>query len=785
MIRSSRAVSIAAISLLAALFLPLPGSDAGQAVRKAVQAGKLYPDTARELRAMVDGYLAKGAAKGATEGHPIALIAPHGGYGFSGETAGCAFAAVKGREYRRVVVLGARHTGKPFRGASVLDVRAYATPLGEVAVDSVACLHLLKHPLFSTRASAHRSEHSIEVQLPFLQRSIGSFSLVPVIVGYLKESDYVPVAAAIRQVVDDNTLVVVSSDLTHYGSTFGFAPFREKVRENLEKLDRGAVDFITRFDAPGFRTYCRRTGATICGRYAIGAVLHMLPAETQAKAVDYCRSGDRGGDYTRSVSYAAVVFAAPGRWGGTPRPIARVKHDTVAPGQVSIEGQKALLALARQTLAAAAEARHIPAPKVGSEELRTLRGVFVTLNKYGQLRGCVGNFAPKTPLYQTITELTQRAAFDRRFTPVAPDEVDDIEIDLSVLSPPKVLKDPLAWELGKHGITVRRGVREATYLPQVAEHFKTKEEMLAACCRKAGIDADSWRRKGTTVEIYEAQVFGEATFDEPSPDLIVSGKTYIPSGPVPAKPTATPTVKAAVDKASTAVAIGIGEYAFLGKIPACRDDARRIAELLTKARRLDPERVAVVTDDATAIALRATKGIILERIRLCAEEARPEGMAFVYFSGHAARKGDELVLVPADCRWEGGIPLSEIVAILQKSRAGQKVLVIDAAHAGASRKGGGLDPSLAPATADVAIFLSCGRGELSQPTADGKHSIYTSAFIATFRLLTDVGDGFTARSLQQRLERRVREARATPGESQTPALRLARDAAVVLAPPTR
>ncbi len=776
MSRSSRPDAVLWTLLLASLLAVASSGGAAERVRDPAVAGRFYPREAKELRANVDEYLAQGAAKGATEGRPIALIAPHAGYPYSGRCAGRAYAAVKGRTYQRVVVLAVNHRGRAFRGASILDVDAYKTPLGTIPLDRRACDLLLKHRLFDTHASAHRREHSLEVQLPFLQRAIGSFRLVPIIVGYLKESDYVPLAAAIRQVVDDQTLVVASTDFTHYGRKFRFAPFREKVRENIEKLDKGAVDFILKLDGKGFRTYCRRTGATICGRYPVGVLVHMLPAEADGKLVEYYCSGDVDRDYSHSVSYASIVFTAPGRWRQAPRVPPKPEAKKTEPGEISEAGQRRLLELARKTLTSVASARGVPEFKEDGSELQGKQGVFVTLNKYGRLRGCIGNFKPTTPLYQTVVRQTHLSALrDRRFKPVLPEEVEDIEIDISVLSHSKPIKDPLDWEFGKHGITVRRGIRQATYLPQVAEHFADKEAMLSACCRKAGLPPDSWRQEGTTVEIYRAEVFGEAEFEEPSAAIIAAGRPFGPSG----------TRAKGLDRDSAAVVIGISEYAFLGKIRVCRSDAREVAELLKTTRGIAPERIALMTDDAESIGLRPTKEIVLERIRMCASEARPDGLAFVYFSGHTGRKGDELLLVPADCRWERGIPLAEILAILQKSKAGEKVLVIDGAHANASQKGSGLKPTLVPATDDVAVFLSCGEGELSQTDKTGKGSIYTRAFLGAFRELAAEGKGVTAKALQRRITTLVRRTRTDRTEAQTPALRLARGSNPVLARPRK
>ena len=508
MSRSHGAKFLVFLGLLPAV-LSCAGEEAN--VREAVVAGKFYPGDADALKKQVDALLAEGAKKAQVEGKPIALVAPHAGYDYSGRCAGAAYAAVKGKDYKRVVVLGFSHRGAVYQNASVLKVDAYRTPLGDVPLDGAACETLLKSDQFGSYPAADRAEHSLEVQLPFLQRALGSFKLVPIVLGHLADDDYAAMAATLRKVIDQDTLVVASSDFTHYGRNFDFTPFESKVRESIEKLDKGAIDLILQRDGPGFTKYLSKTGATICGRCPIRVLLHLLPEKAKGQLVSYYASGDEANDYRHSVSYAGIVFTAQGQWGPPPAEKDAPKPAAEAiDAKISEAGQKKLLDIARNTLVAVTEGKDLPELKLDDAELQGRNGVFVTLNKKGELRGCIGNFSPKTPLYQTVAAQTQQSALkDPRFPAVRAIEVGDIDIEISVLMPEKALKDPLAWELGKHGIIVRRGWQQATYLPQVAEHFKTKEEMLSACCRKAGMLSNTWRDAETTVLTYTAQVFGE------------------------------------------------------------------------------------------------------------------------------------------------------------------------------------------------------------------------------------------------------------------------------------
>ena len=311
---------LAAVVLAVCFVAACSRGTAEERTREPVVAGQFYPSRRIELKEAVEHYLSEGAKKAKVEEAPIALIAPHAGYQFSGRCAGVAYATVKGRSYRRVIILAVNHSRYPVRGAAIVDVDAYRTPLGKVPVDRAACDQLLKAKLFGTHPAADRSEHSLEVHLPFLQEAIGSFELVPITVGHVTGEDAAAIAAELRKVVDDGTLVVASSDFTHYGEQYGYAPFHVNIRQNLEKLDTGAVELILKRDAAGFSRYLDRTGATICGRNPITVLLNLLPDKATGQLLNYYTSGALAGDYSLSVGYAASAFTAPGKWGRPAEP---------------------------------------------------------------------------------------------------------------------------------------------------------------------------------------------------------------------------------------------------------------------------------------------------------------------------------------------------------------------------------------------------------------------------------------------------------------------------------
>jgi hypothetical protein len=237
--------------------------------------------------------------------------------------------------------------------------------------------------------------------------------------------------------------------------------------------------------------------------------------------------------------------------------------------------------------------------------------------------------------------------------------------------------------------------------------------------------------------------------------------------PKDARPRPTPPVTIR-DSASVGVAIGISDYVFMGDIDVCASDAHIFASALTEARGIPPENVAVMTDDSNDT-LMPSKEMIRERIRICAREARKEGLAFVFFSGHAVTRNGKLLLVPKDCRPENGIPVDEILQTLSRSKARDRILVVDACHAGAAQKGmGGLSPDLLQKRPEVTIFLSCDRDEFSYPESHRGHSVYTLRFVEALKNLGARGRAVTAQALHERVQASMRKWRLGEGKSQTP-----------------
>ncbi|MBN2491234.1 MAG: AmmeMemoRadiSam system protein B [Planctomycetes bacterium] len=481
------------------------GKDRPRRVLVSPLAGRWYEADPKRLEAEIRTFLANVKAEPVPDLH--ALILPHAGYRYSGQTAAHGLKRVAGRRFARVVVLGPSHRLHLENLASVPDETHYATPLGEVPLDVEFITALKRHACFGTVPAAHRGEHSVQIQVPLLQVALSPFRLVPIVVGQLDRAAVREMAGVLRGLVDETTLVVVSSDFTHYGPNYGYVPFDADIPRRLEELDRGAYREIEKKDVDAWRSYLARTGATVCGRDPIAVLLELLPAASRPTLFRYDTSGALTGDHTNSVSYLAVGFM--GTWKREPNVDAQ---PTVAP--LTATDETRLLALARRTLAHALAHGRVPeAEELGTEltpAMKNIGAAFVTLRKGGQLRGCIGDIFAQRPLYRSVMlNAVHAARNDRRFEPVTAAELPDLQLEISALTTPV---DVGSWRdivIGRHGIVLRKNGTQAVFLPQVApEQGWNLEQTLTRLAEKAGLAGDAWR-EGTSFLVFEARVFGE------------------------------------------------------------------------------------------------------------------------------------------------------------------------------------------------------------------------------------------------------------------------------------
>ena len=484
-----------------------PVAEAPAIVRNAVLAGSWYDRDAGALGEQLDGWVEK-AAGGNMAGYPMALIVPHAGYAYSGATAAAAYRQLQGRTYRRVFLIGPSHRAR-FSGVSLPEYTHYGTPLGKVPLAVPTMERLTTQPLFFHHETAHEKEHSLEIQLPFLQRVLGNFQLVPMLVSGLNDQQLRDVALALKSEIGPGDLLVASSDFTHYGARFGYygpeaSPFDTKdAPARPQALRENAWEAIAVGGSEGILSHKKETGDTICGILPIALLLEILPPDAAPSLLQADFSGRMTRDWENSVSYLAAGFG--GLW----------PYNNVAGAEgLSKQEKKDLLTLARGTVDDWVRQGKKPHPEALDIEithrLRAKSGAFVTLKKGEQLRGCIGTILPVKPLLDAVRDNAVNAAHrDRRFSKVTASELPDIDVEISVLTPPQSIASYEEIILGLHGVILSKNGRSAVFLPQVApEQGWTVEQTLTRLSLKAGLGDGGWR-SGAEFKVFEAIVFHE------------------------------------------------------------------------------------------------------------------------------------------------------------------------------------------------------------------------------------------------------------------------------------
>jgi AmmeMemoRadiSam system protein B/AmmeMemoRadiSam system protein A len=451
-------------------------------VRLPAVAGSFYPSDEKELRTMVQTYLRQ-AGGVRVKGKIHGLVAPHAGYIYSGIVAAAGYKQIN-PALSTVIIIAPSHR-IAFQGASIPDVSAYRTPLGDVPL-AKAVTELRKQPGITYLARAHTAEHSLEVQLPFLQEVLGRFDLIPLVVG---DIDPQSLADTLLPYINENTLVVASTDLSHY------YPYKKAV-----SMDSICTKAISSLDFDAMRN------CEACGKMPVLTLMHIARAKGwNGVTIDYKNSGDTGGLKNRVVGYAGIAFT-----GG-------LKMTTNQDQGLPAIEREFLLKLARSTITARLKDQQFTInPEEVPQGLKEKRGSFVTLHIGKSLRGCIGTILPVDPLYESIHKNALNAAFrDPRFPPLTLDELDKVHLEISVLTVPKEISFTDGEDLKRqlkpnvHGVILSQEGRSSTFLPQVWEQLPDKEEFLEHLCLKGWMSRTCWKDPKTKVEVYEAEVFAE------------------------------------------------------------------------------------------------------------------------------------------------------------------------------------------------------------------------------------------------------------------------------------
>lgn len=462
-------------------------------------SGSWYPADRSRLNTLLDELFERSAARTGPALLPggLAYVVPHAGLIYSGAVAAAVYRHLAQQAPRTVVVIGFPHHGCP-AGAWIPPVASYRTPLGEVPVDRELARELLARPGLGSLSEEVLCDHSIEIQLPLLQRAVPAAAVLPVYVSSLSAGTRRQVAAALLEILTPERVLLASSDFTHYGDAFRYKPFATDaaVASRLEKLDESFIEAASSLDPERFLDALISARGTVCGREPIALLLETLRASPAAEDIfqftlDYQTSGEITGDYSHSVSYAALGYF----------PWSSFLLDEA--------DQRVLLESARRTLDHYQQTgRPEPVPPAGgSPALMRRLGAFVTIHQNGRLRGCVGRCTRPEPLATEIPQLTLAAALeDTRFPPVRPEET-GLEVEISILSPMKWLPEPSRFRVYRDGGYLRTATRSGLLLPQVAEGRSwTARDFLNALAQKAGCSPQVYDDPQTRLFVFRAQI---------------------------------------------------------------------------------------------------------------------------------------------------------------------------------------------------------------------------------------------------------------------------------------
>ncbi len=474
-------------------------------IREAKYAGQFYPGTKSNLDKQLKELFQFAEGKKETyikdsmadkQDSLQALIVPHAGYVFSGKVAATAFNQIpENKSYSRVFVLASSHRYS-FEGAAVYCSGNYKTPLGEIEVDSEFSKELTeKSELFFEHNATHENEHSLEVQLPFLQHKLGkNIVLVPIILGSIRDDICKKIAKILKPFLTPENLWIISTDFSHYPE------YEEAVK--VDQLTANAIcknqpeKLLSVLNA-NKKLKIENLATSLCGWTSVTTLLYMThKGKFNFEKLYYQNSGDSKlyGSKNRVVGYWSISV---------------YKNDP--PFEVSTKEKKELIDKAKSSIThyikTGEKGKIVPPDSNGI--LNKITGAFVSIYINGKLRGCIGSFAKDKTLNDLVQHVAVSASHDRRFDPLETDELKDMKLEISVLSPLKKIKSKSEIVLGKHGIYIKNGFKTGTFLPQVATKTNWNiEEFLGRCSRdKAGLGWNGW--KNAELFTYEAIILNE------------------------------------------------------------------------------------------------------------------------------------------------------------------------------------------------------------------------------------------------------------------------------------
>lgn len=453
-----------------------------QGKREALLAGSWYPNDPQALAGLIDHFLDNVPASTVPSGEIMAIIAPHAGYVFSGQVAAYAYKTIQEKNYQSVVIIAPSHQWA-FDGCSIYMSGGYETPIGTASVDASLAADIASATGFTYIEQAHKAEHSVEIQVPFVQKILPKAKIVPIVMGVPSEATVSRLAEGLKKATDGKkVLLIASTDLSHF-----------LTKEQANQKDKETIELIRELKADEIIRKCQKRENIMCGGGPVAATLLWAKDKAGVKILRYSDSSEASQDESRVVGYLAAALV-----------VEPVSEDFRLSGQE----KKELLDLAYATVNMYVREKKLPEFTPRTDNLRRKCGAFVTLKKHGELRGCIGFIEPVLPLHQAVMQASVYAACkDSRFLPVTRDELEDIDVEISVLTPLKKIRQPNRIMVGKHGLVIAMDGKRGLLLPQVAvEHNWTRETFLEQACLKAGLPKNAWR-SGADIFVFEAIVF--------------------------------------------------------------------------------------------------------------------------------------------------------------------------------------------------------------------------------------------------------------------------------------
>ena len=481
-------------------------------VREPAVAGKFYPESAAKLKLAVEQFLQDALPVKVKK--PVAIIVPHAGYIYSGQICADGFKQAANQKYDFIVILGTKHTSSDMEKISLYPGNGFRTPLGTAPVEK-NIIHLLKKADPADcmlDKTLHESEHSVEVMVPFIQVVFPKAKIVPVVVGSQDIQTCIRFGQALAKVLKNkNALIIASSDLSHYPSA-----------RDANIVDRETLSAIAGLDPAVFQKTLQshknknvpNLYTSACGEAPIMAAMAAAKSlgAIRGSIISYANSGDTSvGERSRVVGYGAVVLTADEE-GKDPGVFPQAAKTDVS-ATLTPSDKNNLLSFARETISRLFSTDTTPLARNFNAALQQPRGAFVTIKKRGELRGCIGRMIGDEPLGKIIGTMAIQAAFnDARFNHLTADELKDIEIEISVLTPMKPVAGAADIVVGRDGVLLDKDSHHAVFLPQVATEQKwNREELLDNLCRKAGLETGCWKKEAK-FSTFQAIVFSESEF---------------------------------------------------------------------------------------------------------------------------------------------------------------------------------------------------------------------------------------------------------------------------------